>query len=105
MFGRYRPIVADAADRLRSEVLGLNLHVQAGELRFRDPSTGEDLRTYDEAEDERAGSARKAAAEKANADAGRANAAAERARADAEKERADAAERELARLRLRLQEP
>ena len=92
----------------------MDLHVQAGELRFRDPSTGEDLRTYDEAEDERAGSARKAAAEKANADAERANAAAERARAnaaverakaDAEKERDDAAERELERLRLRLQEP
>ena len=43
--GRYRPIEADAAGRLRSEVLGLELHVQAGELRFRDPATGEDLRT------------------------------------------------------------
>ena len=74
--GRYRPIVADAAGRMRSEVLGLDLHVREGELRFRDPATGEDLRTYDEAED----------------------------RADAEKDRADAAERELARLRSHLQE-
>ena len=116
--GRYRPIAADAAGRLRSEVLGLDLHVQAGELRFRDPATGEDLRTYDEAEDERAAAKREAGAEKekadaaenrANAEKGRADAEKGRAdaaenRADAEKERADAAERELARLRSRLQE-
>ena len=73
--GRYRPIAADAAGLLPSEVLGLGLHVCAGELRFRDPATGKDLRTYDESEQ----------------------------RADAEKTRADAAERELARLRLRLE--
>ena len=81
--GRYRPIKVDAAGRLWSEVLGLDLYVRAGELRFRDPATGEDLRTYDEAED-------------------RADAA--ESRADAAEDRADAAERELARLRLRLQE-
>ena len=81
--GRYRRIEADAGGRLRSKVLGLDLHVRAGELRFRDPATGEDLRTYDEAEDQRA--------------------LAER-RAGVEKDRADAAERELAHLRLRLQE-
>ena len=103
--GRYRPIAADAAGRLRSEVLGLDLHVQAGELRFRDPATGEDLRTYDEAEDERAAAERKAGAEKDRADAEKDRADAEKHRADAEKERADAAERELARLRLRLQGP
>ena len=95
--GRYRPIAADATGRLRSEVLGLELHVQAGELRFRDPATGEDLRTYDEPEDERAAAERKADAEKDRADA-------EKERADAEKDRADAAERELARLRLRFQD-
>ena len=74
--GGYEPIDADAAGRLRSDVLGLDLHVRAGELRFRDPATGEDLRTYEEAERERA----------------------------AEKSRADALAQELARLRLRLQE-
>ena len=79
--GRYRPIAADATGRLHSGVLGLDLHVRAGELRFRDPATGEDLRTYDEAEDGRAAAERKAGAEK---------------------DRADAAERELARLRLLL---
>ena len=117
--GRYRPIAADAAGRLRSDVLGLDLHVRAGELRFRDPATGEDLRTYDEAEDERAAAEREAGAEKERADAaenradtekGRADAEkgradAEKGRADAAEDRADSAERELARLRLRLQEP
>ena len=41
--GRYRPIAADAAGRLPSEVLGLDLHVRAGELRFRDPAIGRGL--------------------------------------------------------------
>ena len=68
--GSYRPIDADAAGRRRSKVLKLDLHVRAGELRFRDPATGKDLETYGEALD-----------------------------------RADAAERELAHLRLRLEDP
>ena len=74
---RYREIATDAVGRRRSEVLGLDLHVREGQLCFRDPQTGEDLRTYDEAERERV----------------------------SEKRRADAAERELARLRLRLEGP
>ena len=89
--GRYRPIAADAAGRLRSEVLGLDLHVLSGELRFRDPATGKNLRSYDEAED--------------RADAAESRADAAEGRADAEKNRANAAERELARLRSRLGEP
>ena len=60
-------------------MLGLDLHVQSGELRFRDPATGEDLRTYEESEDQRA--------------------VAEKERA-AERDRAEAAERALARFRL-----
>ena len=87
--GRYRPIAADASGRLRSGVLGLDLYVRDDQLRFRDPETGEELRSYDESEDERA-------AEKNRADA------AERGRA-AEKNRADALERELAQLRRRLE--
>ena len=97
--GRYRPIEADAAGRLRSDVLGLDLHVRDGELRFRDPATGEDLRTFDEAED-------RGDVEKDRADAEKRERMAEKHRADlaergrlAEKRRADAAERELARLR------
>ena len=103
--GRYRPIEADAAGRRRSIVLGLDLHVRADELRFRDPATGEDLRTYDEAEDERSAEKIRAAAERNRADTERKRADAEKDRADAEKDRADAAERELARLRSRLEEP
>ena len=108
---RYQPIDPDAAGRLRSEVLGLHLHVQAGELRFRDPATGEDLRTYSEASRERAAEKNRADAEQNRADAekNRADAAEDRADATergrvAEKTRADAAERELARLRLRLED-
>ena len=81
--GRYEEIRADAAGRLRSRVLRLDLHVREGKLRFRDRATGEDLDTYDEAADGRL---------------------AEKERADAEKARADAAERKLARLRLRLED-
>ena len=45
--GRYEPIAADATGRLHSVVLGLDLHVRDGELRFRDPGDGrrpEDIR-------------------------------------------------------------
>ena len=79
---RYRQTAADAFGRLYSRALGLDLHVRAGKLRFRDPAQGEDLRTFDESE--------------------RRLAAAERGWA-AEKSRADAAERELAHLRSRLE--
>ena len=117
--GLYRPITVNAAGRLPSEVLGLDLHVCAGELRFRDPATGEDLSTYDEAVDGRAAEKQRAdaaeldrEAEKRRADEAEHGRAAEKRRADAaehqwatEKQRADAAERELARLRARLEEP
>ena len=93
---RYQPIDPDAAGRLRSEVLDLHLHVHAGELRFRDPAAGEDLRTYSEATRERA-------AERERADRAEVGKAAAERRAEAEANRADAAERELARLRSRLE--
>ena len=92
---RYQPIEADAAGRRRSKVLGLHLHVHAGELRFRDPATGEDLRTYAEAE-------ARGHAEKKRADAEKRGRAAEKKRADAAEAELTAAQRELARLRLRL---
>ena len=38
--GRYRPVAADASGVSSSKVLGLGLHVYAGELRFRDPGDG-----------------------------------------------------------------
>ena len=95
--GHYQPVAADTAGRLRSEVLGFDLHVRAGELRFGDPATGEDLRTYDEAED-------RAIAEKNRADAEKDRADAEKDRADSAENRAEALARELAHLRLRLKE-
>ena len=111
--GRYRPVRANTAGRFPSRVLGLELHVQGGKLRFRDPETGKDLRTH--GEDKARGDEQEARAdvEKARADeaevaraaaeVGRAAAeegrSAEKRRADAEKARADAAERELARLK------
>ena len=124
--GRYRPIAADAAGMRRSKVLGLDLHVRDGQLRFRNPETGEDLTTYVEAEDRRAGEKRRANAAEVRADAAEVRADAAEVRADAaevraeaaegraeaaekermaEKERADAAERELGRLRSRLDRP
>ena len=93
--GRYRQIAANAAGRLPSRVLRLDLHVRDGELRFRDPVTDEDLRTLGESESERAAAERGRTAERNRADAAE-------NRANAEKDRADAAERELARLRSRL---
>ena len=49
--GGYRPLPAewqDGARGLRSEALGLDLRVEGDMLRFRDPVTGEDLRTLGE---------------------------------------------------------
>ena len=96
--GRYRQIAADGAGRMSSEVLGLELHVRDGELRFRDPATGEDLNTYSEVHHGRA-------AEKCRADAAEHEQAAQKSRAEAAESRAAAAERELARLRSRLEKP
>ena len=89
--GRYQQIAADAAGRMSSAVLGLELHVRGGELRFRDPATGEDLNTYSEVH-------RGRAAEKRRAEAAE-------SRAEAAESRAAAAERELAHLRSRLEKP
>ena len=84
---------ANAAGRLPSEVLGLELHVRDGRLRFRDPATGRDLQTSAEEAEGRATAECRAD----TAEAGRADAEAGR---DIAERRAEAAERELARLRL-----
>ena len=97
--GRYRLVRANAAGRLPSRVLGLELYVQDGKLRFRDPETDKDLATYDGAEDGRlaAEDGRLAAedgrlAEKRRADEAERGRAAERRRAE-EAEEARVAER------------
>ena len=55
--GKYEPIEANtiAFDSLwlYSEVLGLELHIVSGELRFRNPQTGEFLKTYQQSEQAR----------------------------------------------------
>jgi hypothetical protein len=48
-----RGLCPDRDFALSSEVLGLELHLRAGRLRFRDPATGAWLRTYREAVDDR----------------------------------------------------
>ena len=118
---RYRRIAANAAGRLPSAVLGLELHVRDGRVRFHDPATGEDLRTSAEDAEGRAEAEQRAGAAERRATAERdARQVAERLAADAERRaaaerdarqvserlaaaaerRAEAAERELARLRL-----
>ena len=95
--GRYRPVRANAAGRLPSRVLGLELHVQDGDLRFRDPEKGENLLTYDEVEDRRLAAEERRARERRRADEAEAKIIEERRRvAEA---RAEAAERELARFK------
>ena len=96
---RYRRIAPNAAGRLPSEVLGLELHMRDGRLRFRDPVTGKDLLTHAEEMAGRAAAERCAAAERTAREAAERHAAAERAAREAADRRADAAERELARLR------
>ncbi|MEG3845900.1 Uma2 family endonuclease [Microcoleus sp. herbarium19] len=55
--GQYEPIIPNniAFDTLwlYSEVLGLELHIVSGELRFRNPQTGEFLKTYQQSEQAR----------------------------------------------------
>ena len=102
---RYQEIAPDAAGLYRSDVLGLDLHVRDGKLRFHDPATGEDLRTYNEAEERGNAERQRADAAERERTAERDRADAEKNRADAAENRADAAERELARLRLHLENP
>ena len=55
--GEYRPLTpnwsADGTQVMLSEVLGLELRVAGSELRFRDPMSGEPVRTLSESEQER----------------------------------------------------
>ena len=89
--GEYEEIAPHAANRRYSEVLGLELRDEGGELRFRDPMTGEDLPTTEEAAD-----AQEAAEDRAEQAANRAEQEA-RARQAAEA-RAEQAEARVAEL-------
>ena len=97
--GKYERLeIHEEDDKLlwgHSPVLGLDLCWDDGELRFRDPTTGEFLPTPEELQAERD-------AAEAERDAAEAHANAEQARADAEEARANNAEAELARVREQL---
>jgi Uma2 family endonuclease len=104
----YEPLAADAAGRLRSDVIGLLLtRDEEGRLRFVDPSTGERVLRVEERADREAERAdheaerAKREAERAKREAARAKH--EAARAKREAARAATAEAEVARLRALLE--
>ena len=86
--GNYVPmpttVLPDGTRVLMSEVLALELRVQADSLRFHNPVSGEKLLTHQESEQARA------EAEQARMEAEQARAEAEQARAEAEQARAEA---------------
>ncbi len=49
----YAPLERLADGSIRSEALGLDVRAEGPLLRFRDPEAGEDLRTFEETEDDR----------------------------------------------------
>ncbi len=92
--------------RLHSEVLGLDLVVESGQLRLYDPQTGQRLLTHEESEAARRAAEAKAAQESAARQAAEAKAAQESAARQAAEAKAaqeaaarQAAEAELARMR------
>ena len=96
--GGYRPLparVEDGKRMLRSEVLGLGLHVQNDNLRFRDPATGEDLRTLEESEAN--SEQEKTAREKVEADLEQEKTTRGKAEADLEQEKTTREQAEAAR--------
>ena len=100
--GEYERVCANDAGRLPSEVLGLELCVRDGLVRFYDPDTGEYLPTYDEEHARRVEErARRVTAEHHAAEAEQRAGAAERRTAEAER-RAWAAEARIAALEAEL---
>ena len=93
---RYRRIAANAAGRLPSEVLGLELHVRDGRVRFRDPATGEDLPTSAEEAEGRAAAVQRAGAAEGRAAAERDARETAEGRAAAERDARETAERRAA---------
>ena len=107
--GEYRPLPAqwrDGTQVLHSDALGLDLRVEGELLRFRDPATGEDLRTYREemaARRESEAARRESDAARRESDAARQESDAARQESEARLAREaaarEAAEAEVARLR------
>ena len=100
--GKYERLRANAAGRLPSAALGLELCVREGVLRFFDPVAGEFLRNLDESERERVAADQRAEAERRDKEAERRERVAADRRAEAERRRADDAERRIAELEAEL---
>ena len=93
--GTYEEVVPEAGPRWWSEVLGLELRDEGGNLRFRDPLTGEDLPTIAEEAD-----AREAAEGRAEREAHDRQAAEARAAREADARRREAESRRVAEARV-----
>ena len=110
-YERLAPTGIEGGERLlRSAVLGLDVYVDAGELRFRDPRTGRKLLSLEETDRAWLAAARaRSEADEARQDADLAREEAERARQEAEHRRQEAAlalkeaEARIAELEARLQ--
>ena len=83
--GRYERMRANDAGRLRSDVLELEICERDGLVRFYDPTRGEYLRTYSEAETGRVAAEQRAAAAEERADAALARVAALEAELEAKR--------------------
>ena len=93
--GTYEEVVPEAGPRWWSKVLGLELRDEGGNLRFRDPLTGEDLPTIAEEAD-----AREAAEGRAEREAHDRQAAEARAAREADARRREAESRRVAEARV-----
>ena len=107
--GKYRRLLANAAGRLPSAALGLELCVREGVVRFFDPVAGEFLHNLDEetarrkaAERDRLAADERAEAERQAKETERRGRVAADERAEAERRRADDAERRIAELEAEL---
>ena len=100
--GKYEEVVPHEANRWYSEVLGLELRDEGGELRFRDPVTGEDLPTTEEAAHahEAAEGRAEAAEDRAEQEARARQAAEARAEQEADARRREAEGRQAAEARV-----
>lgn len=100
--GRYERIRPRPDGSWPSRVLGLDVLVEDGELRFRNPDTGETLPDHDQSESQRRGERgrrKKAEAQREKAEAQREKAEAQR---DQERKRREQAERRIEELEARL---
>ncbi len=102
--GKVYQEISETEGRLESEVLGLDLYVRNGELRFHDPETGKDLTTHAESEAQRDTAEQQAQDAKREAQNARREAQDARRDAQSAEQRAQTAEDEVERLRVLLEQ-